>query len=837
MQADPIKVLVVDDEQAIRQSFSYYLEDQGYEVITAENGRVGLELMVSEQPDLALLDLRMPEMDGLELIQQSKKVLPNTPMIVISGANRIGDVVSSLKYGGWDYIEKPVQDLSILGYAVKKALEKARLIRENMEYQAKLEQMVQERTKELETVNANLSHINTRLRKIVKTTQGMTCCQEITQLSEKILKEFASHMGASGGSLYLLEDGCLKLKHVLDPGHASPVIDFPLDENTVIGKVMKTGQPVLVRDINKMPELTPSSWDGYGDGSALVFPIMDHSGVPVGGITLHSKNEAPFVEQDKEIGSILASYSCETLKAVQAFEAVKKSEQQYRTLFEKSNDAIFVVDRHSGQYIDANRAAEEMLGRPLRDLKQRYVFDAISNYTDFTSSIGDTAVDLGILEFQRPNETIRSAQVSCIPFDMQTFICIARDITQDLEMEKQLQQSQKMEAIGTLAGGIAHDFNNILSGIFGYAQLAEMNIRNPDALKQNLEQLFKGAQRAGDLVQQILTFSRQTEHKLKPLKIYLIVKETVKFLRSTIPASIEIREEVSSKSIAMADTTQIHQVIMNLCANASHAMSGAFGGVLTISLDDVALKADEIPNGCNPGTYIRLKIQDTGIGIPSDILNRIFDPYFTTKEIGQGTGLGLAVVGGIVKKHAGFITVESTEGEGAAFSVFFPVPNEISYRSFGGNGSRIADNDVAEGSERIMLVEDESTILEAQRGILEQLGYKVSSYKDGKAALAAFEVDPDRYDLVITDMTMPRMNGDELSRSILSIRKEVPIILCTGYHETYTKETAFAEGIWEYLQKPVTGKELARVIRAAFAIAGQNTTTVSVEGINNASVA
>ncbi len=836
MQADPVKILVVDDERPIRQSFSYYLEDLGYEVITAKNGRIGMELMVSQQPSLILLDLRMPEMDGLELLKQGKKLIPDTPMIVISGANRIGDVVHALKYGAWDYLEKPIQDLSILGHAVEKALEKVNLIRENLEYQAHLEQMVLDRTQKLETANTQLSHINNRLRKIVKTTQGMTCCQNMTQFSEMILEEFAEQMGASGGSLYLLEGSQLKLKHALDTGHAPPVLDLPLKENSVMGKVMKTGRPVLISNIDDDPELTPSTWDGYQSGSALVFPIMDHSGMPMGAITLHSKDAPPFVEQDKEIGSILASYSCETLRAVQAFEAVQKSEKRYRTLFEKANDAIFIVNRHSGQYIDANRAAQKMVGRTIRDLKNQYFFEALSNDTGtnvFTGNIGDTAVELGILEFNRPDKTSRSARVSCIPLDEKTLICIARDITQDLEIEKQLQQSRKMEAIGTLAGGIAHDFNNILSGIFGYAQLAEMNLDNPDAARKNIEQVFKGAQRAGELVQQVLTFSRQAEHELRPLKLYLIVKETVKFLRSTIPASIEIRENVSSKSIAMADTTQIHQVIMNLCTNASHAMAGAFGGVLTVSLDDVMLDKNAVQNECKPGPYIQLTIQDTGIGIPDNILDRIFDPYFTTKEISQGTGLGLAVVGGIVKKHGGFISVESEVGEGAVFSVFFPVANTSSLKTLTGKGAGMVDKDMADGSERIMLVEDESPILKAQQSILKRLGYKVSGYKDGVEALAAFQADPDRYDLVITDMTMPKMNGDELSRNILSLKKGIPIILCTGYHETYTKETALAEGILTYLQKPVTGKVLAQVIREALTKATPETRSASSEGRNS----
>jgi len=819
MTADPLRILVIDDEKHIRQSFSYYLEDLGYEVLTAENGKIGLELMAGHRLDLVLLDLRMPEVDGLEALQQGRKIIPETPMIVISGANRIGDVVRALRYGAWEYLEKPVQDLSILGHAVEKALEKARLVKENQAYQRHLENMVGERTRELETANTHLSHINLRLRKIVKTAQGLTCCKEMTQFSKMILEEFADQMGATGGSLYMVEDGCLKLMHALDPGHAPDVLPFPLDENSILNMVLKTGKPVLISDIDATKDITPSSWGGYKNGSVLVFPILDTAGIPVGTITIHSKEEPPFVDQDKEIGAILASYSCETLRAVKAFETVHKSEHRYRTLFEKASDAIFMVDINTGQYIDANRAAQALTGRSGDELKGLTVREVAPEGMDeqfFVHNNFGAPTDLGTVTYVKPDNTRRTAKLTCVPLDGDTVIGIARDITKDLEMEKQLRQSRKMEAIGTLAGGIAHDFNNILSGIFGYAQLAEMNLDTPDRARQNLEQVVKGAERAGELVQQILTFSRQVEHERRPLKLYLIVKETVKFLRSSIPASIEILERINSKGVVLADTSQVHQVIMNLCTNASHAMADT-GGTLTVSLDDVDIDQEAVDHNCPPGSYIQLEVRDTGKGIDQEILDRIFDPYFTTKEISQGTGLGLAVVEGVVKKHEGFINVAGNPGEGAVFRVFFPVESAATGTVFEKNN--VAD--IARGTERIMLVEDEETILEATWGILEQMGYRVSGFRDGVSALAAFESAPQDFDLVITDMTMPRMNGNELSCRMMALRKDIPVILCTGFHETFTKEAALASGIRQYLQKPVTGKELARSIRQELVQDGQ----------------
>ncbi len=755
MTADPLRILVIDDETHIRQSFSYYLEDLGYEVLTAENGRIGLELMTGQRLDLVLLDLRMPEVDGLEVLQQGRKTIPDIPMIVISGANRIGDVVRALRYGAWEYLEKPVQDLSILGHAVEKALEKARLVKENQAYQRHLENMVRERTRELETANTHLSHINSRLRKIVKTTQDLTCCKEMTEFSKMILEEFADQMGATGGSLYMVEAGCLRLMHALDPGHAPDILPLPLGEKSILNMVLKTGKPLLISDVDGTKDITPSSWGGYKNGSVLVFPILDTGGSPVGAITLHSKEEPPFVDQDKEIGAILASYSCETLRAVRAFETVQKSEHRYRTLFEKASDAIFVVDIHTGRYIDANRSAQALSGHSVDELKQLTIREVAPEGMDeqfFAGKNFAAPIDLGAVTYVRPDKTRRTARLSCVPLDDTTVIGIARDITKDLELEKQLRQSRKMEAIGTLAGGIAHDFNNILSGIFGYAQLAEMNLDTPDRARQNLEQVVKGAGRAGELVQQILTFSRQVEHERRPLKLYLIVKETVKFLRSSIPASIEILEQINSKSVVLADTTQVHQVIMNLCTNASHAMADT-GGTLTVSLDDVDIDQEAAEHNCPPGSYIRLEVKDTGKGIDEAILDRIFDPYFTTKEISQGTGLGLAVVEGVVKKHQGFILVAGNPDGGAVFRVFFPaVSSETDPVS-----EKLNAADTARGTERIMLVEDEETILEATWGILERMGYRVSGFRDGVSALAAFESTPQDFDLVITDMTMPKI--------------------------------------------------------------------------------
>jgi len=396
----------------------------------------------------------------------------------------------------------------------------------------------------------------------------------------------------------------------------------------------------------------------------------------------------------------------------------------------------------------------------------------------------------------------------------------ARDITEfkqtAREREKlsvQLAKSQKMEAIGTLAGGIAHDFNNILSGILGYAQLAELNLESPAKARRHISQIVKGAQRAAGLTQQILTFSRQTEYEKNPLALYLVIKETVKLLRSSIPSTIEINEQIVSKAKVMADATQMHQVIMNLCTNAYHAMEET-GGQLTVKLRDIEIIRDRdiFNNDIKPGQYMELEITDTGHGMSPEVLSKAFDPYFTTKDIGKGTGFGLSLVHAIVDEHGGYIKVKTSVGKGASFYVFLPIADNAEAAPVERSGN--ANNDLTTGDENIMVVDDEEDIRLILDAFLTDLGYAVFVFENGETAFKAFKNNPDNFDLVITDMTMPKMTGAELAQNILALRNDIPVILCTGYSETIVEAKAIEMGIKQYIQKPVDNNELALVIRS-----------------------
>jgi PAS domain S-box-containing protein len=392
---------------------------------------------------------------------------------------------------------------------------------------------------------------------------------------------------------------------------------------------------------------------------------------------------------------------------------------------------------------------------------------------------------------------------------------IATDITRIKDLEKeslriqaQLQQAQKMEAIGTLAGGIAHDFNNILSAVIGYTEIVLADVDDDSSEYTNLKEVLKAGNRARDLVNQILMFSRQTEKELRPVKINQIVIETLKLLRASLPTTIRIEPNLRSNAAVLADPTQIHQVMMNLCTNAAHAMREK-GGQLIIELSDGDLDGSIIEQHpyLSAGTYIKLTVSDTGHGMEKKIIDRIFDPFFTTKERGEGTGMGLAVVLGIVKSHGGTITVESTVGRGSHFNVFLPVIE------------REVDTEIRPkvamptGDEKILFIDDEKALVDLGYQILERLGYDVTTRTSSVEALELFIAQPEKFDLVITDMTMPNMTGDELAGKLMKIRADIPVILCTGYSERISQEKAHAIGIKEFVLKPIVMSALAVTVR------------------------
>ncbi len=478
-------------------------------------------------------------------------------------------------------------------------------------------------------------------------------------------------------------------------------------------------------------------------------------------------------------------------------------------------------------------------GRTLEECRFFYVNDAACRVTGYTReeflqfSIADISKMWTEENFRAILDHIRSKGAETyetlirhrdgheIPMEVNTsyfrldekeyFFVIAEEISRRKQLEEELRQAQKMEALGTLAGGIAHDFNNILSAIFGYTELALHGVGRESEPGRHLEQVHHAAERARMLVQQILTFSRKTRERRHPVPLVPAVREALQLLRSTIPTSITIESEFDSAGRVMADVTRIQQVVMNLCTNGYHAMRDG-GGTLRVRVVDVELsgKTEEADIDLPPGGYVLLSVADTGVGMDDTTRERIFDPYFTTKEAGEGTGLGLAVVHGIVQSYGGAIRVSSRVGRGSVFDVFLPridgdrrdVPEKAPDAGYVG------------GTERIMFVDDEELIVNMSRQLLGRFGYTVRAFTSSREALAHFRAHADEIDLVITDLTMPEMSGVELARRIMEIRPGQPVILCTGYSEEMNRDRVLALGIARFVQKPLVMEEMLQTVRA-----------------------
>ena len=569
------------------------------------------------------------------------------------------------------------------------------------------------------------------------------------------------------------------------------------------------------------------------------FPLLIDTEVPERYRQICTSGEPWKTEQidyaDKQIKGAFEVYAFQTEPAnmatmfldinerKQAEDALRESEEEINRLaaaVEQATESIMVTDRKGLiSYVNpalekiSGFSREEMIGQNFRILKSdkhdesfyKKMWHTISGGNAWTGHIINRMKDNRLREFETTISPIRDRSGN-----ITSFVSVNRDVTQEVALEEQLRQAQKMEAIGTLAGGIAHDFNNILSAIMGYTELSMLEVDDDSRVKKKLNEICRAGERAIEMVKQILAFSRQNEQERKPVLVGSIVRDALKMLRASLPTTIRIRLQIESDhGITIADPTEIHQVIMNLCTNAAHAMRNS-GGELIVGLIDISLnEASAVHAGIEPGEYLRLSVRDTGHGISADVLEKIFDPYFTTKEKGQGTGMGLAVVHGIIKSHGGAISVESAPGEGSTFNVLFRrAEKEVM-------PDTVEPEVLPTGTEKILFVDDEQALVEIGTQLLTKLGYKVTGRTSSVEAYKLFQSKSQRFDLVITDMTMPNMSGDRLAREIQKIRPELPIILCTGYSERMSAQRAKEMGIKAFILEPIVIKDLAHAVREA----------------------
>lgn len=494
-----------------------------------------------------------------------------------------------------------------------------------------------------------------------------------------------------------------------------------------------------------------------------------------------------------------------------------ESENRYRRLVHHSPDGIAI--HREGKVIFANHSMKKILEKVSYDLFEKTISDRTASdlLQDIRPGSGDDVKNgENLTRFEKmftgKDRDIIHLDIVTLPMTLEgkpALQVIARDITNQKFLEESLRQSQKMEAIGTLAGGIAHDFNNILFSIIGYTELSLDETKEGSLLHGNLLEVLDAGKRAKDLVQQILTFSRQTKHKLRPVQMDRIVKETLALLRASLPTSVKIHKNIKSEAMVLSDPTQIHQVFMNLCINAANSMQKQ-GGILTIELASTEIETDltEKYPDLKPGPYISLNVSDTGHGMTPEILNCIFDPFFTTKTRGEGTGLGLSVVHGIVKNCGGAIYAYSDPGKGSIFKVFIPAIERRIYPE------EREKKSLPKGTERILFVDDEPVLGKMGKQLLESLGYKVEIRTNSIEALELFRKQPDRFDLVVTDMTMPNITGENLAVELMNIRSDIPVILCTGFSNKIDEKKAMTIGIRAFISKPVLKHEIAETIRS-----------------------
>ncbi|WP_051958019.1 PAS domain-containing hybrid sensor histidine kinase/response regulator [Desulfobacter vibrioformis] len=514
--------------------------------------------------------------------------------------------------------------------------------------------------------------------------------------------------------------------------------------------------------------------------------------------------KAVFHGSDGMVGGLIGAILDITDRRRTEKELIKQKER-LSSLVGSLIDAIVVLDRN-GKIKFVNKAACEFFGKKENDL-----LDIAFGFPVKLGTIFEIETTFG-----RGKTRFAEAKATEIDWDGESsYLLSLRDITEKKhameergKMNKQLQQTQKLEAIGNLAGGIAHDFNNILSSIIGFAQLALYQVEKNTVFEDDLQEILIAGNRAKDLVKQILTFARKSEEETTPVQPSIITKEVLKFIRSSLPTSIDIRQTITSNSFIMGNPTQIHQILMNLCTNAAHAMED-HGGLLEVCIEDICahsgLQKETID--LKPGDYIQIRVSDTGTGIPDEIINSIFDPYFTTKSLGEGTGLGLSVVHGIVEAYGGKITVASRLGKGATFTIYLPITKKRQLNHV------YTPEDLPTGSEKILYVDDEAPIAKMGKRKLDQLGYSVVARSSSIEALELFRAKPNDFDLVITDMTMPNMTGDVLASELIGIRPDIPVILCTGFSKKISDKSLAAIGIKAFMNKPFLKADLAKTVR------------------------
>jgi len=800
------KILVVDDNPQMLGLIADLLEDEGHQVRTAENGLSALDILISFIPDIMFIDLVMPKIGGDKLCKIIRKMqhLQNCYLVIVSAAAAEMDF-DYAEIGADACIAKgPIG--SIIGHVLAAVRDSDSLLRGEKPKSIKgfdavhLRQM----TKELLSQNRHWEAILDSMREgILETFED-----RIVYVNSAALSLFGTSL-EDLLSAYLPDifDNIVSLQ-------VEKLMKSRADESFEIGysKAIKINNKLVT--LKKLPV--------RGESSTSIIMITD--------VTERLKAEEELRKAHDELELRVEQRTAELVQAneklkrkiqehEQAQEALQESKERFRELAELLPETIFEMDIN-GNLTFVNRKAFDHFGYTQQDFDQGLKGLELFHPDDRSIAMKNTkkimsGENIGLNEYtamKKDKSTFPALIHSTAicrdekPVGLRGFII---DITETKRLEAQLQHAHKMEAIGTLTGGIAHDFNNILGIIIGNTELALDDVPEWNPAHFNLEEIKIAGLRAKDIVRQLLGFAHKTDQKLIPIKLVPVIRDSLKFLRATLPTSVTFRQNIQvSADTVLANSTQIHQIMLNLYTNAAHAMEET-GGTLEISMQNLVLdnnSADIYPD-LSPGYYVVMKVSDTGQGISPEIKDRIFDPYFTTKEMGKGSGMGLSVVHGILQSHQGAISVDSEPGKGTTFTVFFPVIEEEAVIE-----SKSVDK-FPTGNERILFIDDEKSIVNMAQKMLERLGYQVETKKNPVDALELFHSKPDWFDLVVTDMTMPYMTGDKLVEQILNISPDMPTILCTGFSEKISEEKAQALGIKAFVLKPLVKRDFAVTVR------------------------